>query len=262
MVSLVITIIVLGVLLVVIITTLQAGGLKRSAVAAGGSLIVWLSTITGAHIVGLLRLLDRTHREPPTDDEVLQSIAMRGDGEFEDLLAGLGWTTRSAGLLASERDRLWTLERLEIAEVQGALSIYSLGFLRSRVAASRCIPELYQVMTEALRSPGVEEVDTVLEEVVRAVADGQVSEEEMHPLLERFAREGSHASLHALAAAHHGRPTNNDRAMAQRTLDDALVTGRLAGHSYAERSQRTLNASSKSELAEVLDGLAIPTPLT
>ena len=125
---------------------------------------------------------------PPSRGEVNRLTKTVAEHDAGEGLEGLGVATSGAGLLASDRDRLWTLERLEIADADNLLSLYALGALQPRVLASRYIPELFRVLTDAVRCPSSEEVDRFLRTTVRAAVEGQITEEEIDSLLERVLR--------------------------------------------------------------------------
>lgn len=199
--SLVITMVTVGVMMVMILGVSfagqAAGGTGKAAVAAEGSITVWLPTIVSMYVLSSL-LSVATRRRKPFDDDP------PGAGAF-------GLADNGPGLLASNDDRLWTLERLEAAESHRALSAFGFGALSVRTLSSRRIEELYAVLVDAVRYPDADQVDRAIAEAMHAVVEGRITEEELSPFFDRIASEGTPESLTLARAAYAGRPASDDR---------------------------------------------------
>jgi hypothetical protein len=253
--SLVITMMALGAMVMTLIGMALVGraiGGGRIAIAADGSILLWLSTAVSAYVLSLALSIATQRREPALEESSIGRDVRPG---WDDLGDSLGLAEAGPGLLASDRDRLWTLERLEAAEGLGLLSPFGFNALSTKTFTRIRVEELYEILTDAVRYPDAQQVDRAISDAMAAMAEGCISEEELSPLLERLACEGSPEALSSAMTAYVYRPTGADRARAQCVLDEAFVRGQLSPLAFNDRSERLVRARTTSVITETLEGL-------
>jgi len=245
-------------LAIVIVSVLSIGSYAGGAQDPSGHVSVALWAVLGvvvAYIFCVPFALAYDKRHVRESARPLTTLAWT---QLGDLLRDLGLANRGSSFLASDGDRLWTLERLEVAEARGMLSQFALTSLGARALASQRVGQLYGVLTDTLRYPDAAQVDLAVAKAVAAVVDGRIAEDDLAPLFERLADEPSPDSLISLTAAYAGRPSRTDRESAQRLLDDAAVIGQLSSAGYGDRSTRLRTATTASAVDEALEGLRWP----
>lgn len=178
------------------------GGSVASVAATEWSITLCLSTAGSMYFLSCMCLLCTG----PGRALALETFDRGVDGgvDLGVLLEGLGLAIDGAGLVASDHDRLWALERLEVADARHMVSVFGFGFLRGRALTSERIPELYGVLTDAVLYPTDAQVDDRIRESIEAVAQGRTTDEDLEPLLELVAAEGSQQALDAVRAAYGG----------------------------------------------------------
>lgn len=227
------------------------GGSERSLSSVGGSIVLSLLMGLGAYATNLV-----CARATAVEDRHVDGTQMTVPGGIhrDELVRGLRLSTGGPGDPAAPGDRLWTLERLEIAEAHYWISMFSAAPLKERVTRCEGIVDLYRLLEDAAASPTDEQVSAAIRDGMLAVGCGLCTEEELDAALLQFADEGTAESLVAVKKLSRG-PDESARSAAQEVLEEAYVHDRISFATFEVRLHRVFTAKGPDALDGALEGL-------